>query len=88
MRVIRGPAPEQGTAARMTGTAKIFLQRPHDTLALSIGTKEVSRPVAPGMSIAFEHEGERIGGVVRSIDPVDWERRGVIPAIVVAVTQA
>ena len=72
----------------MTGPAKIFLQPPHDTLALSIGTKQIARPVVHGTSIAFEHDGEWIGGVVRSIDPVDWERRGVVPAIVLVVTAA
>jgi hypothetical protein len=72
----------------MSGTARIFLHPPHDTLARSIGTKEVSQPVALFMSIAVEHDCDRIGGVVRSIDPVDWKRRGVVPVIVLAVTQA
>jgi len=72
----------------MNGKAKVFLQPPRDTLALSIGTKEVSRPVAPGKPVAFEHHGALVAGLVRSIDPVDWERRGVIPAIVVAIAGA
>jgi hypothetical protein len=70
----------------MSCQAKIYLQQATDTLALSIGTRAVSPRVAAGARVRFEHDGRTVDGVVRTIDPVDWERRGVTPAIVVALT--
>ncbi|MBI3513836.1 MAG: hypothetical protein HY060_07220 [Proteobacteria bacterium] len=67
----------------MTCRVKIFVQRPSDTLAVAIGTKEVSLPIVEGQCVTFEHRGARTGGTVRSVDPADWEPRGVVPAIVV-----
>ena len=70
----------------MTCKAKIYLQRPNDGLGLSIGTKKVSRMLAEGRRVRFEHHGGIIGGLVRSVDPADWEQRSVTPAIVVKMT--
>jgi hypothetical protein len=70
----------------MSCIAKIYLQPARDTLALSIGTRQVFPPVAQGKRVRFEHDGGIVGGLVRTIDPVDWEARGVLPAIVVKMT--
>jgi len=70
----------------MSCSAKIYLQRPRDTLALTIGTRRVSRLLAEGRHVSFEHDGRIVSGLVRSIDPVDWNERGVMPAIVVKMT--
>jgi hypothetical protein len=70
----------------MSCRAKIYLQKPCDTLALSIGTRAVTPRVVAGARVCFEHDGRTLDGVVRTIDPLDWERRGVTPAIVVALS--
>jgi hypothetical protein len=67
----------------MPCVAKIFLQPAGETLALSIGTRTLAPRVAPGKRVRFAHDGRIIDGLVRTIDPTDWERRGVVPAVVV-----
>ena len=71
----------------MTCRAKVYLQQPADTLAISIGTRAITPGVSPGGRVRFEHRGRTIDGLVRDIDPHDWERRGVTPAIVVKMTR-
>ncbi len=65
----------------MAFKARVYLQRRGEFEAKYIGELDVDpRPVRHGRT-TFSHEGKTETGRVEAVDPIDWDKTGIVPTI-------
>jgi hypothetical protein len=70
----------------MTFKARIYLQRLGESRATYIGEIEIqSRPVRHGRA-TFAHAGKIETGHIDTVEPPDWDAKGVIPTVHIVQT--
>lgn len=62
----------------------VYLHRLSDADPEYLGEVEFDRRPVVGSSVSFSHKGKREAGQIETIVPIDWESRGVVPAVHIA----